>query len=66
MSAEVTLNTQFAQGISTNSASDGAPTKQIVLSPVNGHPMAIQCQGREEYLFVIPNHFTSKPKYCFL
>ena len=47
MSAKVTLNTQFAQGIATNSASDGAPTKQIVLPPGNGHPMASQCQGRE-------------------
>lgn len=66
MSAKVTLNSQFAQGIATNLASDGAPTKQIVLPPGNGHLMAIQFQGREESLFVIPNYFTSKPKYCFL
>ena len=31
MSAKVTLKSQFAQGIATNLASDGAPTKQIVL-----------------------------------
>ena len=66
MSAKVTLNSQFAQGIATNLASDGALTKQIVLPPGNGHLMAIQFQGREESLFVIPNYFTSKPKYCFL
>ena len=68
MSAKVPLNSQFAQGIATNLASDGAPTKQIVLPPGNGHLMAIQFQGREESLFVIPNkfNFTSKPKYCFL
>lgn len=63
---KVTLNLRFAQGIGTNLASDGARIKQIVQPPVNGHLMASQCRGREQFLFVIPNYSTSKPEYCFL
>ncbi|KAK2567709.1 hypothetical protein P5673_008568, partial [Acropora cervicornis] len=57
MSAKVTLKSQFAQGIATNLASDGAPTKQIVLPPGNGHLIVLlpvssqickQCRGKLE------------------
>ena len=58
MSAKVTLKSQFAQGIATNLASDGAPTKQIVLPPGNGHLIVLLPVSSRE--FTTHNHLSYK------
>ena len=52
--------------IARSFASDGVQIKGSAPLRANGRPMARQCQEKEEYLFLMLNYFTNKPKCCFL